>query len=247
MHKFMPFLFVLILFGGCAISDTRMTASSKTFKNNEALDNYSTADLQGMPVSKSKVYLKGKTKWCAVGSGHHAEGIEVPFSMLAGRTYPIGYRLQGDKLETMIRSQLDSLGMNLVNSEAEADFVLTMKLEHKDIDIVIENAPTILSLFMLYPLTMGDACMASGQLIDRRSGRNEVVIAFDSWEGAQKGEKPIRTDSALHVTPLAIVVHTPINYIFKKDLLEANTYLDNQVANGYVSRVYQLMQQGMFY
>ena len=70
--------------------------------------------------------------------------------MLAGRTYPIGYRLQGDKLETMIRSQLDSLGMNLVNSEAEADFVLTMKLEHKDIDIVIENAPTILSLFMCH-------------------------------------------------------------------------------------------------
>ena len=95
------------------------------------------------------------------------------------------------------------------------------------------------------------AILVTGMLwlknVDLSGGEKLYQVDFGVVEGLRKGEKPIRTDIAVHVTPVSIVIHTPINFLFKKDLLEAGTYLDNQVVNGYVARVRELQRQGMFY
>lgn len=239
-------LLLMVLSGGCAFSDVRMTAGDSTFRHNEQVDTYDAADRQAVPVANRKVFLKSLNNWCKVGSNPSFNEVQWFFTQFTGHA-DSSYKLQTERLQRMIRGQLEQLGMDMVDSEADADFVLTMKLEHEDVDIILENAPTILSLFTLYPLAQGEACQLSGSLVDRRSGSNEIVTAFDSWEGLRKGEKPIRTDVAVHVTPVSIVIHTPINFLFKKDLLEAGTYLDNQVVNGYVARVRELQRQGMFY
>ncbi len=247
MKQMASVMLVLSLLGGCAASDVRMAANSKTFARNAQLEALAKPDQTAMPVSPRKVYLKSTSKWCRVGGGMNLNDLQRGFSALAGYSAPYRYKIQGDRLESMVSAQLRTLGMNLVSSESEADFVLTLKLEHRDMEVILGNAPVILSLFMAYPLTKGEACLATGSLIDRRGGNNDIVIAFDSWEGMQDGEKPIRTDRGLHLTPLSILVHTPINYSLKKDMTEAGTYLNHQLANGYVSRVRELMLQGMFY